>query len=102
MTWPSSFILYLLHPYSRTDVMAGFHLPIDPYFPNKGNGGWAEEEPEEIIEDDPEEEEEDEEGMEDDSDEEPEVYDPLPTHAPGRNFQGPTPQWAVNLRLWSR
>ena len=35
--------------------MAGFHLPGDPYFPNQGNAGWIEEEPEELIEEDPEE-----------------------------------------------
>ena len=27
--------------------MAGFHMLGDPYFPNQGNGGWIEEDPEE-------------------------------------------------------
>ena len=26
--------------------MAGFHLPGDPYFPNQGDDGWIEPEPE--------------------------------------------------------
>ena len=38
--------------YTLADSMAGFHHPGDPYFPNQGNNGWLEEEPEE----DPEEE----------------------------------------------
>ena len=38
----SRFIMCLLHPYSHTDDMAGFHLPGDPYFLNQGNGGWIE------------------------------------------------------------
>ena len=54
--------------------MAGFHLPGDPYYPNQGNGGWIEEDPEELFEEelgeDPEEDlggDEDEEGMDEDS-----------------------------------
>ena len=46
--------------------MTGFHIPGDHYYPNKGNGGWIEEDPEEDPEEvskedpkeDPEEEEE--------------------------------------------
>ena len=42
--------------------MDGFHLLGDPYFPNQGNGGWLEEEPEDDpmapIEEDFEEEDE--------------------------------------------
>ena len=30
--------------------MVGFHLPEDPYFPNNGNDGWIEEDPDEQIE----------------------------------------------------
>ena len=72
--------------------MAGFHLPGDPYYPNQGNGGWIEEDPEE----DPEEVEEelevkvgeefevDEEVEEITSgtDSEPEVIDPPIPHPP--------------------
>ena len=47
----------LLYLYSRTDNMAGFYLPGDPYFPNQGNGEWIEEDPEEGPMEDPEEEE---------------------------------------------
>ena len=80
--------------------MAGFHLPRDPYFPSQGNAGWIEEEPENIIEEDPEEDPEeeneeydddDDEGIEEDFEEYPKVYDPLSAHAPRRDFQGPTP-----------
>ena len=35
------------YPYFRVDIMVGFFIPGDPYFPNKGNGGWIEEDPEE-------------------------------------------------------
>ena len=42
--------------------MAGFHIPEDPYYPNKGNGGWIKEDQEEVseedLEEDPDEEEE--------------------------------------------
>ena len=31
--------------------MARFHNPGDPYYPNQGNGGWTEEDPEEDPED---------------------------------------------------
>ena len=52
-----NFCLYIFsYLYSRTDAMAGFHLPGDPYFPNQGNGGWIEEDPEEILENEPEDE----------------------------------------------
>ena len=44
--------------------MAGFHIPGDPYYPNQGNSGWLEEDPEE----DPEEVEEEEEPMEEEED----------------------------------
>ena len=48
------------HLYSRQDIMAGFHVPGDPYFPNQGNGGWIEQDPdkdlEELMEEEPEEE----------------------------------------------
>ena len=37
-------ILITLFSYSQ---MAGFHPPGDPYYPNQGNGGWVEEDPEE-------------------------------------------------------
>ena len=42
----STSINYLFHPFSLVDNMAGFHLPGDPYFPNQGNGGWLDAEPE--------------------------------------------------------
>ena len=44
--------------------MAGFHLPGDPYYPNQGNGGWIEEDPEEDPEEIEEEAEEEEEAGE--------------------------------------
>ena len=107
--------------------MAGFHLPGDPYFPNQGNAGWIEEEPEELIEEDPEEdpeeepeeeeeevdeeeeeEEDDEVDMdEDESEEEPEeeVFNPpyiarVPANRWGHN--GPEPRWATMIERWSR
>ena len=90
-----------------------------PYYPNQGNGGWIEddpeedseekipeEEPEEESEEDPEEdpdEESEEEGDGGSTDSELEVYNP-PQGAtiPRQNFQGPTPRWAVDLKQWSR
>ena len=77
--------------------MAGFHHPNDPYFPNQGNGGW--------IEDDPEEDEEPIElGDDSGTDSEPEVIDPPPIQPPVhvRNFQGPTPVWGSHLHHWSQ
>ncbi|XP_052622650.1 M phase phosphoprotein 10-like [Lactuca sativa] len=61
-------------PISRADDMAGFHIPGDPYFPNQGNAGWIEEEPEQQIEEDPEEDpkEDPEEDPEEESEEEQE------------------------------
>ena len=61
--------------------MAGFHHPNDPYFPNQGNGGW--------IEDDPEEDEEPIElGDDSGTDLELEVINPPPVQPPVfvRNF----------------
>ena len=82
--------------------MAGFHHPDDPYYPNQGNGGWLDEEPEDdhpIPLDDHRAE-----GFSDDSDSEPEVNN-LPLAAPNPNprpvFQGPTPMWAITLNRWS-
>lgn len=103
----------LLYHYHCTVDIEGFHLPGDPYFPNHGNRGWIEEDPEELIEEKPEEdpeegEEEEEEQMEEDSDVESEVinppyairnrYDPLPR--PG--FHGSAPLWAEDLCRRSR
>ena len=62
--------------------MTGFHIPGDHYYPNKGNGGWIEEDPEEdpkdISEEDPHEDPEEEEEDADDegTESEPEVYNP--------------------------
>ena len=46
--------MYFSYLYSRTHIMAQFHMPGDPYFPNQGNGGWIEEDlgedPEEVME----------------------------------------------------
>lgn len=76
--------------------MVRFHPPGGPYFPNQGNGGWLEAEPEEEFEEE----------MQEDSDSETEVND-LPLMAPIQNpnprpgFQGPTPMWVVNLNRWS-
>ena len=82
--------------------MAGFHLPGDPYFPNQGNGGWLDEEPEDdhqIPLDD-----QSAEGFSDSSDSDPEVNN-LPLVAPNPNprptFQGPTPMWVIALNRWS-
>ena len=98
--------------------MAGFHLPGDPYYPNQGNGGWIEEEPEEDpeeIEEEVEEEFEVEVGEEFEVDEEveeitsgtdsePEVIDPPIPHPPEiRPYQpGPIPMWGSHLYYWSR
>lgn len=113
-------ITCLLHTYSRADDMAGFHLPRDPYFPNQGNAGWIEEEPEEPIEEDPEEEPEEEEEEvdeeeeeednevdmdEDESEEEPEVFNPpyIPKVPANRyGYNGPEPRWATTIERWSR
>ena len=83
--------------------MAGFHHG-DPYFPNEGNAGWIEEEPEDehpIPLDDHLAE-----GFSDGSDFDPEVNNlPLVGQAPNNNprlaFPGPTPLWATNLNRWS-
>ena len=83
--------------------MAGFHHG-DPYFPNEGNAGWIDEEPEDdhpIPLDDHLAE-----GFSDGSDSEPEVNNlPLVGQAPNNNprpaFPGPTPMWANNLNRWS-
>lgn len=98
--------------------MAGFHLPGDPYFPNQGNKGLLEEEPEEEPEElevepktpavDFEEQEldvSDKENEEDDSDAESEVINPpymdrVPAHRMGPN--GPTTSWAHDIRRRSR
>ena len=83
--------------------MAGFHHG-DPYFPNQGNAGWLEAEPENdhpIPLDDHHAE-----GFSDSSDSKPEVNN-LPPNAQNPNlnprpvFQGPTPLWATNLNTWS-
>ena len=83
--------------------MAGFHHG-DSYFPNQGNAGWLEAEPEDghpIPLDDHHAE-----GFSDSSDSEPEVNN-LPPAAQNPNlnprpvFQGPTPLWATNLITWS-
>lgn len=89
------FFMYFSYSYSCTNVMAGFHIPGDLYFPKQGNVGQIEEDPEEMIEEDPEEdshEEEDREEDQEDTDSEPQVYNPHPVPAPRRNFQGPTPR----------
>ena len=83
--------------------MAGFHHG-DPYFPNEGNAGWIEEEPEDehpIPLDDHLAE-----GFSDGSDSEPEVNNlPLVGQAPNNDprpaFPGPTPMWVNNLNRWS-
>ena len=83
--------------------MAGFPHG-DPYFPNEGNVGWIEEDPEDehpIPLDDHLAE-----GFSDGSDSEPEVNNlPLVGQAPNNNprpaFPGPTPMWANNLNRWS-
>lgn len=75
--------------------MAGFHLPGDPYYPNQGNGGWIEEDPEEIEEEveeefevevgeefEVDEEVEEEEEAASGTDSEPEVINPPIPHPP--------------------
>ena len=83
--------------------MAGFHHG-DPYFPNQGNAGWLEAEPEDdhpIPLDDHHAE-----GFSDSSDSEAEVNN-LPPVAPVTNpnprqaFQGPTPAWVECIETWS-
>ena len=74
--------------------MARFHPHGDPYFPNQGNVGWLEEEPEDdhqipLVDHQAE-------GFSDGSDSEPEVNDllpvaPVPNPNPRPTFQGPTP-----------
>ena len=98
--------------------MAGSPLPGDPYYPNQGNDGWIEEDPEEDpdeIEEEVEEEFEVEVGEEFEVDEEiveitsgtdsePEVIDPPIPHPPViRPYQpGPIPIWGSHLYYWSR
>ena len=79
--------------------MAGFYPPGDPYYPNQGNGGWVEEDPEED-----EEPIELEEGDDSRTDLEPEVIDPPAAQPPvvRRNFQGPTPVWGSHLLHWNQ
>ena len=84
--------------------MAGFHLTGDPYFPNQGNDGWLEAEPEEnheiplediFAEEFPKE-----------ADSKPEVKN-LPQVAPISNpnhridFQGPMSTWVGSLNRLS-
>ena len=57
------------------------------------------------MEEDPKDdlEEEDEEEDQDGNESEPEFYSPpqvVRNPAPRRNFQGPTPRWAVDLKRW--
>ena len=80
----------LFHSYNPILVQSNGWIssPGDPYYPNQGNRGW--------IEEDPEEEEEPIELDEEDdfgTDSEPEVINPPPAQPPVfvRNFQGPTP-----------
>ena len=98
--------------------MVGFHFPDDPYFPNQGNGGWLEEEPEEDPEElevepkapevDLEEDEldgSDEDIREDESDTESKVINPpymvqVPAYRMGPH--GPMPPWAHDIWRWSR
>ena len=87
--------------------MAGFHIPGDPYYPNQGNGGWIEEDPEEDpdeieveveeefevdeeVEEEPIEEEEE---VTDGTDSEPKVINPPAPRPPevGISYQGPIP-----------
>ena len=84
--------------------MVGFHSPGDPYFPNQGNVGWLEAEPEEDhpipLEDNLAE------NFSEGSDSEPEANNlpqeaPIPNLNPRPTFQGPTPLWATNLNRWS-
>lgn len=82
--------------------MVGFHLPGDPYFPNQGNVGRIDAEPEDNhvipLDDDFAED------FLEDTDSEPVAYNPLPlAQNPNhhQNFQGPTPLWAINLDRWS-
>ena len=72
---------------------------MDPYFPNRGNGGWVEEDPKED-----EEPIELEEGEDSGTDLEPEVINPPVAQPPAfrRNFQGPTPIWGSHIHHWSR
>ena len=42
----TSIYIRFLYPFFRVDIMAGFHPPGDPYFPNQGNAGWLDYEPE--------------------------------------------------------
>ena len=43
----STSIICFLHPFSHLDNIAGFHLPGDPYFSEKGVSGWLDSELEE-------------------------------------------------------
>ena len=84
--------------------MVGFNPPGDPYFPNQGNAGWLDYEPEDdhpIPLDDHLAK-----GFSDGSDSEPEVNNLLlvgqaPNNNPRPAFPGPTPLWATNLNRWS-
>ena len=93
--------MYFTYLYSRTDTMAGFHILRDPVFTNQGNGGWIEEDPEEIMEEGRHVEfEEEEEKEEEESDAETEVINPpfiarVPTHR--RGYNGPTTGRAEDL-----
>lgn len=80
--------------------MVGYHPHGDPYFPNQGNVGWIEAEPEDdhpipldyhLVE-----------GFSEDSDSEPEINNlpqvaQIPNANPRPAFQGPTPLWETNL-----
>ena len=78
----TSIHIRFLYPFSRVDIMVGFHLLGNPYFPNEGNAGWIEDKPEDehpIPLDDHHVE-----GFYDGSDSEPEVNN-LPPVAPVPN-----------------
>ena len=79
--------------------MAGYPPPGDPYFPNQGNNGWIEDDPQEDPEEDSEEE------SSDGTDSEPEVYNPpqgVQRPVARQHFQGPTPTWGEELHRWSQ
>ncbi|XP_023734795.1 uncharacterized protein LOC111882655 [Lactuca sativa] len=103
--------------------MEGFHHLGDPYYPNQGNGGWIEEDPEEdpkepmedpdelaeweeedideeIEEVDGEEVEEDEESDAESGITSPPYMARVPPYRMGYN--GPTPPWADAIERWGR
>ena len=90
--------------------MVGFHLSGDPDFPNQGNCGWIEAEPEEDLEElfeeeGPKEAKEEFEDKEEEEEPEEEVFNPHYIARVSSNrlgYNGHEHRWATVIERWSR